>query len=172
MIRDPRDVVVSGYFYHLWTDEKWAHIPRDEWAGKTYQELLKSVDQSDGLIIEMRRFVEKDLQEMLAWDYALPEFIELRYEDVIADEAGLFSRMFQHYGFRPDAVERATQLAMGLSFERVSKRRLGEVQESSHLRSGRPGQWREVFSREHAALFKELAGPALIKLGYEADETW
>lgn len=27
MIRDPRDVVVSSYFYHLWTEEPWANLP-------------------------------------------------------------------------------------------------------------------------------------------------
>ena len=33
MIRDPRDVIVSGYFYHQWTDEPWANEPRPELGG-------------------------------------------------------------------------------------------------------------------------------------------
>jgi len=27
IVRDPRDVAVSGYRYHLWTDEEWVHTP-------------------------------------------------------------------------------------------------------------------------------------------------
>ena len=50
MIRDPRDVIVSGYFYHLWTDEAWAHVAHDEFAGKSYQQHLNSLDQSDHVL--------------------------------------------------------------------------------------------------------------------------
>ena len=35
LIRDPRDIVVSGYFYHLWTEEKWAHVSKREFGGKS-----------------------------------------------------------------------------------------------------------------------------------------
>jgi hypothetical protein len=80
--------------------------------------------------------------------------------------------MFRHYGFHDQAVERAVTIAMSFSFERISKRRVGQVQEGSHLRSGKPGRWRSVFTPGHVALFKELAGPALVKLGYESDDTW
>lgn len=172
MIRDPRDVAVSGYFYHVWTDERWVHIPQEELAGKTYQEHLRSLGQEEGIAVEIRRIVDRAVSDMLAWDYGRPEFIELRYEDVIADQAGWFAKMFRHYGFHDRAVERAVAIAMTFSFERISKRRVGEVQEGSHLRSGQPGQWRTVFTPRHVALFKELAGPALVKLGYESDDTW
>lgn len=30
-IRDPRDLVVSGYYYHLWTREAWCMDPGFEW---------------------------------------------------------------------------------------------------------------------------------------------
>ena len=40
MIRDPRDCVVSGYFYHLWTNEAWAHQPQDLFNGLSYQQHL------------------------------------------------------------------------------------------------------------------------------------
>ena len=172
MIRDPRDVVVSGFFYHLWTDEKWVHAPLPEFENKTYQEHLQSLSQDEGIVVEMRRFAEGDLQAMVAWDYSRPDFIELKYEDVIVDENSWFARMFRHYGFREDAVSRAVEIAGRFSFERKAKRPVGQVEEKSHLRAGRPGQWREVFSPDHVSLMKELAGPALIKLGYEVDENW
>jgi hypothetical protein len=37
MIRDPRDAIVSGYFYHLWTTEAWVLEPRAELDGRSFQ---------------------------------------------------------------------------------------------------------------------------------------
>src|SRR3954466_12518100 len=37
MIRDPRDVLVSGYFYHLWTAERWANLPDPRYEGRSYR---------------------------------------------------------------------------------------------------------------------------------------
>jgi hypothetical protein len=66
LIRDPRDMVISGYFYHLWTKEPWVHVPmkertadqkahwpyfsESEFGDLTYQEYLKSMDQEEGIL--------------------------------------------------------------------------------------------------------------------------
>ncbi|MGH8914193.1 MAG: hypothetical protein ACRDZM_06725, partial [Acidimicrobiia bacterium] len=42
----------------------------------------------------------------------------------------------------------------------------------SHVRSGRTGEWREVFTDDHKSHFKEAGGDLLIRLGYETDDTW
>jgi hypothetical protein len=172
MIRDPRDAVVSSYFYHLWTEETWVHVPRPKFEDNTLHEHLQGLGQDEGIAVEMRRFAQFDLPDMIKWEYGRPDIIELRFEEVIVDQATWFARIFRHYGFHDEALARAVEIALSFSFERVTKRRVGEVEERSHLRSGQSGQWRDVFSPDHVALFKELAGPALVKLGYEADENW
>jgi hypothetical protein len=172
LIRDPRDVVVSGYHYHLWTHEKWAHIPSPEYGGISYQQYLRSLDPEDGIAAEIRRCAESHFAEMGAWNYAQPEFLELRYEDFIADEADHFARMFRHYGFNEAAVERSVDLALRFSFQKKAGRSIGEVQEGSHLRSGKPGQWQEVFTPDHKALFRELNGDLLERLGYVSGDDW
>jgi len=40
MIRDPRDVIISGYFYHLWCAEAWCTTPQARYGGKSYQQSL------------------------------------------------------------------------------------------------------------------------------------
>jgi len=172
MIRDPRDVVVSGYFYHLWTDEKWCHIPRPRLDGKTYQEHLLSLAQDDGIAAEIGWAARNSIHHMASWDYGRTGFLELRYEEVLEDELAWFERIFRHYGFTDRAVQRSVDIAHSFSFERVTKRKLGEVKQGTHLRSGRPGEWRSVFTPAHVALFKKLTGPTLVRLGYEADENW
>jgi hypothetical protein len=43
---------------------------------------------------------------------------------------------------------------------------------SNTFRKGQIGGWREEFSEEHARAAREIAGPLLVKLGYEADPEW
>jgi hypothetical protein len=166
VIRDPRDVVVSGYFYHLWSTEEWLHVPRSEYGDKTYQEHLKSLNLDEGLAAEMRRSASRTLADMKAWDYSQPEFIEIKYEELIGDERRSFERIFRHYGFKEDVVEHSVDIATRLSFRKVARRPVGEVQERAHLRSGKPGQWREVFTPAHLTLFRELTGNLVERLGY------
>jgi hypothetical protein len=107
---------------------------------------------------------------MATWDYEQQEFIELRYEELVADEAIWFARIFRHYGFDARAVEMAVEIAEANSFSRTSNRALGEERRGSHLRSGRPGEWREHFGPSHRELFDELAGEAVVRLGYPATD--
>ena len=55
-------MVISGYFYHVWTTEPWVHEAgrmdakdwtRPEWLGWTYHDILNSLDQEEGLAIEI-----------------------------------------------------------------------------------------------------------------------
>jgi len=38
--------------------------------------------------------------------------------------------------------------------------------------SGKIGKWKKEFTKEHKALYKEIAGQLLIDLGYEQDLDW
>ncbi|WP_103028895.1 sulfotransferase domain-containing protein [Salinibacter altiplanensis] len=172
MIRDPRDMVVSGYHYHLWTEEEWAHRPRETYDGKSFREALNSVGKKQGMMLEMERFCEEDLQDMLRWNYDDPAFLELTYEEVIADEASHFEALFEHYGFHDEAVEVGLEAARYYSFQNLSGRDFGEVEEESHLRSGRTSQWEAHFDDELKARFKEMAGDAVVRLGYEESSDW
>ena len=172
LVRDPRDVVVSAYHYHLWTKEPWAHRPDPAYGGISYQERLKSLPFDEGLAVEIRRTCGDEIRDMGEWDYRRPEFLELRYEDLMADEHGQFDRLFRHYGLSDAAREVAHRIVAANSFSARSGRRPGEVQQESHLRSGQPGEWRSVFTAEHVTLFKQLTGDIIPALGYERDSGW
>ena len=171
IIRDPRDMIVSGYFYHLWTTEQWAHLPRPEHGGRTYQEHLSSLDRHDGLLAEIQNTAPR-VRRMLEWDYHNPRFLELKYEDVIENEEAAFTAIFDKYGFDEKSIERSVQIAAGFSFTRKTGRSIGAVQEGSHTRSGKSGQWVEYFEEEHKVAFVETLGDALIQLGYEESNDW
>ncbi|MEU8080689.1 sulfotransferase domain-containing protein [Catellatospora citrea] len=96
VIRDPRDIVVSGYFSHRNTHGVHA-------LGVTWHELidhrrrLRELDVPDGLLEEIE-FSGYFLDHMSTWDYHQPEVLELRMEDQISDQVAVWTQIFEHYG--------------------------------------------------------------------------
>lgn len=171
LIRDLRDVVVSGYYYHLWTTEDWAHVPSPHYGGLGFQEYLSSLSEHDGLLAEIERLGRyADERGMMQWDYAHPRFLEMKYENTFGNETEAFSRLFRHYGFTPAAVEQSVQIAAEFSFEKQAAAKA--KRQTSHLRSGRPGQWRDLFTAEHRQCFKDVLGELLVRAGYESGHDW
>jgi hypothetical protein len=171
MIRDPRDMIVSGYFYHKWTKESWANLGRAEFKGRTYVEYLNSIDQDAGLCEEIKR-VSFWVPHMTKWNFNNPKMFEIRYETIIKDEQSVFREMFKHYGFSDKAVDRCCGIAEKLSIKNLKKKRKKNKEGRSHLRSGRTGEWKELFKDHHKQLFKELYPNAVVVLGYENNDDW
>jgi hypothetical protein len=165
MIRDPRDVVISAYFHHLRTREPWVLVPRAEYGGRSYQGQLESASREAGIAIEIERCASTVIRDMVEWGRQGHGFLEIRYEELIGAEAAGFRRLFTHYGFAPDAVERSVGIALRFGSDRVKRR-------SAHIRSGRPGEWREYFSEAHKAAFKGATDDAAARLGYETSSDW
>jgi hypothetical protein len=168
LIRDPRDVVVSGYHYHLRTDEAWVREPKDRFGGLSYQAFLDAADEHDGLMAEIERCARSSIAEMDEWSYSRSEILELRYEDAIANEVGTFTRLFRFYGFTDSAVGQGLKIVE--QFSRGHGAQAGDA--DPHVRSGEPGEWRRYFDAEHIARFKELTGDLVVRLGYEDDPDW
>jgi hypothetical protein len=166
IIRDPRDMAVSGYHYHLRTDEPWVLKPADRWGGKSYQEHLRSLNEHDGLLAEISRGANWEWRAMDLWDYHQPEFFEMRYEDLLSDEPALFEQMFRHYGFRSKACLTSVAIASQFSLDAMRSKK------DSHVRSGQPGEWRGAFEPSHIAHFKQLTGDLIVRLGYETSTDW
>jgi hypothetical protein len=69
-----------------------------------------------------------------------------------------------------EVVRRRVEAA---SFEDSTKGRTrGEEDSTSFFRKGIAGDWRNVFTKQHKAIFKEYAGELLVELGYERDNDW
>ena len=98
-----------------------------------------------------------------AWDRERAEVLELRYEDVIQDEARWFPRVFAHYGFHPRAVQEATEIALRRSIHRNPQRR---ARTHSHVRSGLPQQWRTKLHPDMVRACESALGDLLQAYGY------
>lgn len=168
VIRDPRDVVVSGYFSHRDTH------PEDNWPRLHYhRKLLRTQSKEDGLESEFV-FSSRFLYAMYGWDYTQSRNLELRFEDLIVDPQARFSAVFDHLGIEEAALPRAflARILSAASFEALSGGRRPGQEAAHHYRRGQPGDWRNHFGTRHIDLFKRLYNPLLIKTGYERDEDW
>jgi len=168
LIRDPRDVVISGCFYHQSSVEAWLRVPRGDLGGDTYQRAILSRDSlEDKVLFEMEHTGRETIEEMIGWNYSLPSFYELKYEDIISDaDLMQFHRVFSFLGFPGRLIPGLLSIAQGASLSSQPR------DTSNHIRSGLPAQWRRYFTPRLKSRFIELFGDALIQLGYERDHDW
>jgi hypothetical protein len=179
VIRDPRDIVVSSYFSHLYSH------PVDDWAALSrHRERLQTATKEDGLLLDIR-FMEDELDRLDRWDSTLPGVMELKMEELISDPRMKFMEIFRHLDML-DEGSPAPGLETGKiswpaldeilkqkSFTSLSEgRKPGEENVRSHFRKGIAGDWVNHFSGDHKKYFKEKYNHLLVKLGYETDANW
>ncbi len=195
-VRDPRDVLISGYLYHMRCDEKWCvnrdfdlaepilhpRVPfsqehrAEAWKrtyleslnGKSYQDNLRELSQEEGILFELDHYGGWTMEAMGAW-VGDPRVLETRFETVMADYDGSFTGMFSHLGLEGDDLARALELARDHDLNRKSDRAL---EANPHVSSRDTTRWRNFFSEAHRTAFKERHGELLVELGYEQDLSW
>ena len=57
IVREPLEVCVSSYQYHLRSTEEWLRTPRKELHGRSWQAALRAASTRDGLLLECRRSI-------------------------------------------------------------------------------------------------------------------
>jgi hypothetical protein len=167
VVRDPRDVIVSAYFSHLYSHPLYGKL--GEW-----RERLESVPEREGLMLELEDRVYQ-FRAMLNWDYQQPNVLELRMEDITvhADEAVPrileFLGLSRHPGLDDTVVQGIVEAG---AFSQLAGREPGVEDVTSHYRKGVAGDWVNHFAPEHVAYFKEHYNALLLKLGYETSADW
>ncbi len=173
IIRDPRDLIVSGYFYHKRAAEDWCEyinpgnedweivngvVPASLPAEMNLTQFLNQVSLEEGLAAEIE-FRKNHLQSMLQWPADDPRVLTIRYEDVLGNEVAVFRKIYDFYGFPT-----RTKLAATLFADRYSAK--SKHRKSSHIRNSSFGQWKELFTPELTKLFEDSYGELLGKYGY------
>ena len=175
-VRDPRDLLVSGYFYHRRGAEAWTRQPapsEQDWyfangvvpramAGTlvSFAEHLQSLSKEDGLLAELE-FRDAHFGSMSAWPETHPDILVLRYEELVGDESVAFDRIFDFYGL--------TLLERRIGGWLVRRFAWKPGRSDAHVRDPTPGQWREHFTPRVERAFRERHPDLLERLGYGAD---
>lgn len=178
MIRDPRDVLLSGMRYHRKAPlgrENFLAEPREDLGGLNYQEHLNALPTDmDRLVFEMHNKHAQTVSEMLAWDYEGFNTFDIKFEDLIVDlDCAFFRAMLTEFQIEGLDIDRAVQSYWKHSlFGGVDGEQKLGPQHALHVSSGSVAQWRQQMPRALAEIYAEHYGDALIKLEYEADHNW
>lgn len=177
VIRDPRDVLLSGASYHETSpgrQERFLHGPRDDLNGHSYQEHLQGLEtQEEKLEFEMENQHQRVLDEMLSWPYGHPCCFDLRYEDLIEDrDCTLFVEVLRSFGFDRAEVETARKIYFDNSLFGGLKDESDLGRLPTHVNSGKARQWPDKLPPQLAKVYADKHGADLIKLGYEDDMSW
>lgn len=172
-IRDPRDLIISGYYYHKRGAEPWfrfksptpkywepinGFVPENIPPDVSFAEFLEKLPKEDGLIAEIQ-FRKYHLESMRQWDH--DDRIRIyRYEDIIGNEAAIFSDIFQFYQLSAIDCKLGVWLARRYAIRNLKS-------DNKHIRNPMPGQWKEHFTPRVMAYFDQHYGDLVESLGYQ-----
>ncbi|GLX82104.1 sulfotransferase domain-containing protein [Thalassotalea eurytherma] len=177
-IRDPRDMIISGYFYHKKAAEPWCevvdpseqdwqvvngNIPSQMKAGESYAQLLNRLDFEQGLMaeIEFRKF---HFESMRYWPVDNPNIKLIRYEEMLGNELATFQEVFEFYQLGWLATKIGEHFAKKYSAS-VAKKAKGHL--ATHMRDPESNQWKKHFSDEITEYFHTKYGDIIQSHGYE-----
>lgn len=140
IIRNPLSIIASAYYSHRSTHstEGWDVLEKQ-------RALLQSVDKTTGMLLTLA-FLESaefypgtpgPLHGLRSWNFDDDRIATIRMEDMVKDVPGFLRRLDASLGgglVLPAANE--------FSFEAVAGRRPGEINDTSHYRSGNAEGWR------------------------------
>lgn len=167
MMRDPRDQLMSMYFYII---KGWEY---EKLSKKTRFIEMPFDKQIDEMITgkQLGTCVPKVIVGWkLPWMFLeKPEVYTARYENLVGPKGG---------GSREAQVDELTAIAKFLNIK-ISKRKILAIADSLYgkpgeatFNTGKIGTWKKYFNEEHKDHFKEVFGDELILLGYENDYEW
>lgn len=201
IIRDPRDIVISGYFSHLNSH------PTDNWPELIpHREGLKKLDKISGIKLEMD-FSKRFLDDIDSWDdNQNTNMLTVKMEEFTVDPYTKWLEIFEFLGVMKGdlnnrslkrllskvlisvsnkylgkyklgesylSVGEALEIVYKNRFEAKSKgRRLGQEDVHHHYRKGVPGDWKNHFNDELRNCFKEKYNHILLKYKYETNADW
>jgi hypothetical protein len=147
IIRDPRDAATSGW-HHFGADSK--------------------REQQDYLSYFIREVWPAAVKPARDAGRQLPgQYFEVRYEDMLGDEARQVQRCLEFLGVDASAESVQTCMRAGSFKERSGGRERGQEDKKKFYRRGIAGDWANHLTPEAAARFCEPVAPLMHACGYD-----
>jgi hypothetical protein len=121
-------------------------------------EQIEPIDRETPMIKAMRSWLQSDDNSRV---------LTVKYEDLTGAESLAYcERIFRH--FEIDVPMQSLRAWLDAnSFEKLTGRVPGDVDINDHLRSGKPGDWKNNFDERLIALCKKHISDILVGYGYE-----
>jgi hypothetical protein len=168
IVRDPRDVAVSFYFYNL----KVRVIP----DGYPMDEFVRNFVAANVVPYADRVGCWQD--HVLSWlrlREGRPGFAFVRYEDLLADPAKELIRLapMLQIDATPERIERAVRLSSAQHMQSLEKKQAKQWvttkdtrQDIPFVREAKSGGWRNKLSSAAVRTIEQAWGPTMKELGY------
>ncbi|MEP7183100.1 MAG: hypothetical protein ABI886_13030 [Betaproteobacteria bacterium] len=191
VVRDPRDIWVSGYLYHQRCTEKWCvnadldatppiDFPRvpvsqrhrpEPWkraylaglGGRSYQQNLVELDRPSGLRFELDRYTAWTLEAIAAWVPRPDRILDLQLEAFARDFDGTMTAALSHLGFAEATLPQALAIAATEDVARMDDRR---VAGNPYIHSRKLSKWADVLTADDLRDFEARHGESITRLGY------
>jgi hypothetical protein len=162
--RDPRDMLVSQVYFA--TDMHEEHGMHEYYKslpdfGARLKVAITGIDHDGLKMVSVRQRYEGVFQWL-----AQSDVLCIRFEDLIHQRDRTLNAMLDQVERTGYRIPTPRDKALAILTDAIQPRR------SHTFRSGKTGGWREHFTNEDKALFKEVAGDLLVRLGYEQDNNW
>jgi hypothetical protein len=159
IFRDPRDIVVSGYFSGLQSHREYGTVGE-------HRAKLRAMSTAEGMLYALE-YGQEHVRNMATWvDVDDPNVATWRLEDISADPERAVPAILEHCGVELGADELAAVLAE-TSREALQRKDLAHRKpgEESHYRKQRLG-FRDLFEDEHYAAVERVVPGLVERLGY------
>jgi Sulfotransferase domain len=164
VLRDPRDILVSGYYSLKVSHAVEPGIPEE-------RQELEAVSFEDGMLRTMDTLVQPCVDIALSW--LKGGTVWTRYEDLLHRDTELLSKALLVECGLPIKKKVLKEAVLACRFEIYSGgRKPGQEDIDSHYRKGIAGDWKNHFTPRVKSIFKERFGEALKICGYEKDSDW
>jgi hypothetical protein len=190
-VRDPRDIWLSGYLYHLHCAEPWCrntdfsetppiqfprvpaafHARRERWrrdylrrlGGMSYQENLRRRDRDAGLMFELDNYTGVTLEDMRAWRFRDPRILDVKMEDLAAEFDAAMRRALLHLGFAEADMPELLRIAAAHDVGRMDEAALAA---NPHIHGRTLSKWRTGLTVAQLRSIEGRYGDVITGLGY------
>ena len=155
MVRDIRDIIVSGHIHLVRQHGKAGEEPIQNYAKRVAKVWVQDVERAQS-------FMEQHADRC----------VFVRYEDLHGHPHESLSPVIEHIGVDADPAHISACIEAA-SFKNLSKgRERGQEDTSSQFRKGIIGDWEQAFDEATCAIVSEEAGQTLLALNYIENFDW
>ncbi|MBF0589289.1 MAG: sulfotransferase domain-containing protein [Magnetococcales bacterium] len=163
LYRDPRDQIVSGYFY--------CKKPHALIEDSGFARRIAAMDKEQAIDYLMSSWPHTMLVWLVLWmTFERPLYV-CHFERMISEKPSVIGEVAEFLGYPCDEALKH-RVAADTAFEKPSASLKIESLHGDFKRKGKAGDWRYHFTEGNVRRFKEIAGDILIALGYEQDLAW
>ncbi len=157
-VRDPRDKIISEYWYIRNHPNHWEHM----------DVLSKTLSEYITYKLDSGEFAKENLEWIRLWldSRNSASSLILRYEDFVKDTYRNFKIALNLLDFNLPA-ELITSIIEKNTFTKLTGRIPGQEDVGSFIRKGSPGEWKQIFSDEQKKSFTSCGEDVIETLDYE-----